>query len=335
MRMQNKIGSVIVTTQIRRLTAGAAIIAVTFGLLLANPAFAQGIPTATLSGRVMNDALDLPGVSVTATSPHLQGTRTTVTGASGDYVFANVPPGDYTITFTLSGFQTQTKPITLASSQVHRLDANMSVTTVSTTLSVSGKSESISQAPAQATTYTGDLLGKLPTARTITSAVILSPGINQNGANGVSISGAQSTENLYTVNGVVITDNVRSSPNTLFIEDAIQETTTTTTVSAEYGRFTGGVINTITKSGGNEFSGSVRSTFTNDAWQSTSGYRTATGVNPQEGRFVNKAIPTFEATLGGPIVKDKVWFFGAGRYFDTSDAVASLTSFTNIGYTSG
>src|ERR1035437_8077458 len=180
MRMQNKIGSVIVTTQIRRLTAGAAIIAVTFGLLLANPAL----------------ALDLPGVSVTATSPHLQGTRTTVTGASGDYVFANVPPGDYTIPFTLSGFQTQTKPITLASSQVHRLDANMSVTTVSTTLTVSGKSESISQSPAQATTYTGDLLGKLPTARTITSAVLLSPGITQKGATGVMVSGAQSTENL-------------------------------------------------------------------------------------------------------------------------------------------
>ena len=334
--MQNKIGSVIVTTQIRRLTAGAAIIAVAFGLLLANPAFAQGIPTATLSGRVMNDALDLPGVSVTAKSPHLQGTRTTVTGASGDYIFANVPPGDYTITFTLSGFQTQTKTIMLASSQMSRLDTNMSLTAVSTMLTVSGKSDSISQSPAQATTYTGDLLGKLPTARTITSAVLLAPGVNQNAPNGVSIAGAQSTENLYTVNGVVVSENVRGQPFALYIEDAIQETTTTTsTVSAEFGRFTGGVINTITKSGGNTFSGSVRSTFTDDAWQSTSGYRTATGVNPQEGIFVNTVVPTYEATLGGPILKDKAWFFGAGRYFDTSDAIASLTRFTNIGYTSG
>jgi len=67
--MQNKIGSVIVTTQIRRLTAGAAIIAVTFGLLLANPAFAQGLPTATITGRVINEGQGLPGVGVTATSP--------------------------------------------------------------------------------------------------------------------------------------------------------------------------------------------------------------------------------------------------------------------------
>ncbi len=334
--MQNESGSSIISIRIRRLMAGAALIALAFGLLLATPAFAQGIPTATLSGKVMNDALELPGVSVTAKSPTLQGTRTTVTGASGDYVFANVPPGEYTITFTLSGFQTQSRPITLSSSQLSRLDTNMSVAAVSTTLTVSGKSESISQSPAQSTTYTGDLLGKLPTARTITAAVILAPGLNQNGPNGVSIAGAQSTENLYTVNGVVVSENIRGQPFTLFIEDAIQETTTTTSaVSAEFGRFTGGVINTITKSGGNSFSGSLRSTFTDDAWQSTSKYRTAAGVNPQEGLFVNTVIPTYEATLGGPILKDKVWFFGAGRYFDTSDAISSLTRLTNVGYTSG
>jgi outer membrane receptor for ferrienterochelin and colicin len=335
MHVQNEIRSSIVTARIRRLTAGAALVAVAFGLFLANPAFAQGV-TATLTGRVFNEALDLPGVSVTAKSPRLQGTRTTVTGTSGDYVFANMPPGEYTITFALSGFQTQTLPITLGASQQSRLDASLLVTGVTTTTTVTAQSDSISQSSTQATTYSGDLLGKLPTARTITSAVLLAPGVNQNGPNGVSISGAQSTENLYTVNGVVITDNVRSTPNTLFIEDAIQETTTTTSgVEAQYGRFTGGVINTITKSGGNTFSGSLRSTFTNDSWQSTSGYRTATGVNPQEGIFVNKAIPTFEATLGGPIMKDKVWFFGSGRYFDTSDAVSSLTRFTNVGYTSG
>ena len=145
-----------------------------------------------------------------------------------------------------------------------------------------------------------------------------------------------STENLYTVNGVVITDNVRSTANNLFIEDAIQETTTiTSSVSAEYGRFTGGVINTITKSGGNSFSGSFRTTLNNDAWNSTSAYRTAAGVNPQEGTFVNSVVPTYEATIGGPILKDKVWFFGAGRYFDTTGDRSTVTRFTNIPVTYG
>ncbi len=305
------------------------------GLALAPVVLAQGLPTATLSGRVRNDALDLPGVTVTAKSPALQGTRTTVTGANGDYVLANLPPGDYQITFAIQGFKAQTLNKTLGASQQASLDANLAMTVTATT-TVTAQSDSISQSPAQATTYTGDVLSKLPTARTVTSAVNLSPGVNQNGPNGASISGAQSTENLYTVNGVTITDNVRSSPNNLFIEDAIQETTTTTSsVSAEYGRFTGGVINTITKSGGNVFSGSFRSTLNNNAWNSTSGYRTATGVNPQEDTFTNTVTSTYEATLGGPILKDMLWFFGAGRYFDTSEALTSLTRFTNLPYTNG
>ena len=330
--MQNRIGSSIETTRIRRLTAGAVLIAVAFGLLLANTAFAQGIPGATLSGRVLNDAADLPGVTVTAKSPNLQGTRTTVTGASGDYIFSNVPPGEYTITFALSGFQTQTKPITLASSQTFRLDTNMSLAAVRTELTVSGKSESISQTTTEATTYTSEMLAKLPTGRTNISAVLLSPGLNNNGPNGVSISGAQSVENLYTVNGVVITDNVRNTPRVLFIEDAIQETTTmTSSVTAEYGRFSGGVVNTITKSGGNTFSGSLRAVLTNDSWRATNAYRDpVTGANPQEGVFLQEVLPTYEATFGGPILKDRLWFFAAGRTFDASSANSTVTKATNI-----
>jgi outer membrane receptor for ferrienterochelin and colicin len=311
---------------------------VALSLLVAGAtAFAQGLPTATLTGRVINEGLGLPGVSITATSPALQGVRTTVTGASGGYAFVSVPPGPYTISFALSGFQPQTKPILLGASQTAQLDATLSLTAVAAEATVVGKSEAISQTTAEATTYTADLLSKLPTARTVTSAVLLSPGINNNAPNGISIAGGMSTENLWTVNGVVITDNVRSTPNALFIEDAIQETTTTTVaVSAEYGRFTGGVINTITKSGGNTFSGSIRSTLTDSAWASTSSYRVpATGVNPQEGTFPNKVIPTWEATFGGPILKDKIWFFASGRYFDTSDSNAYLTKFTNIAYTGG
>ena len=308
------------------------VVFIALSLLVAGAAaLAQGIPTANLSGRVSNEGLGLPGVSITAKSPALQGTRSTVTGANGDYVFNNVPAGDYTIVFALSGFQPVTRTIKLNSSQSSQLDATLSLTAVAAEATVVGRSESISQTTAESTTYTSELLTKLPTARTITSAVLLSPGVNNNGPNGVSIAGAMSVENLYTVNGVVITDNVRNTPRTLFIEDAIQETTTmTSSVTAEYGRFTGGVVNTITKSGGNTFSGSLRAGLTNDSWRSTNAYRDSTGANPQEGTFVQKVVPTYEATLGGPILKDKLWFFLAGRTFDTSDALSTVTKATNI-----
>ena len=309
----------------------------TFVLLApASTVLAQGIPTANLTGRVVSEGQGLPGVSVTAKSPALQGTRTTVTGGSGDYVFVNMPPGDYTISFAISGFQTVTRSIKLAASQSSQLDTTLSLTAVAAEATVVGKAETISQSSQAATTYSGDLMEKLPTARNIAQAVLMAPGLNNAGPNGVSVAGSTSVENLYMVNGVVIQDNVRSTPFNLFVEDAIQETTTaTSSISAEYGRFMGGVINTITKSGGNAFSGSLRATFTNDSWNATSAYRTAAGINPQEGAFINKAVPTYEATLGGPIVKDALWFFAAGRYFDTTSATTASTGYTGIPYTSG
>ncbi len=312
------------------------LLALVLPLLMASVLVAQGIPTSTILGRAANEGQGLPGVTVTAKSPALQGTRTAVTSTNGDFVFSNVPPGDYTISFTMSGFQTVARTVKANSSQQVAVNVTMSLASVAAEAVVVAQTEQISQTAQQATTYSTDLLAKLPTNRTIASAVILSPGLNQNGPNGISIAGAMSTENLYTVNGVVITDNVRSTANNLFIEDAIQETTTiTSSVSAEYGRFTGGVINTITKSGGNSFSGSFRTTLNNDSWNSTSAYRTAAGVNPQAGTFVNSVVPTYEATIGGPILKDKVWFFGAGRYFDTTGDRSTVTRFTNIPVTYG
>jgi hypothetical protein len=129
-----------------------------------------------------------------------------------------------------------------------------------------------------------------------------------------------SFENLWTLNGVVINENVRGQELPLFIEDAIQETTTQVSgVSAEYGRFQGGVINAITKSGGNEFSGSFRINLTNDDWQGT----TPLSAEPEDD--INQS---YEATLGGYLWRDHLWFFGAGR--DVSSSRNAALPFTNL-----
>src|SRR5690606_27632476 len=111
-----------------------------------------------------------------------------------------------------------------------------------------------------AATMTYDLANKLPVTGTLLSYMALAPGVNTTGPGGnYTISGAQSWENLITVNGVSIQDNVRLTPSNLFIEDAVEETTTQSAgISAEYGRFSGGVVNMLTKSGGNEMHGSLR-----------------------------------------------------------------------------
>ena len=94
---------------------------------------------------------------------------------------------------------------------------------------------------------------------------MLRTGPSTSGIPELSISGGISSENLVLVNGVVAQDNVRRSALPLYIEDSLQETTITTSgVSAEFGRFSGGVINAITKSGGNRFSGTFRDNLAND-----------------------------------------------------------------------
>ena len=250
-------------------------------LIGGSAAFAQGIPTATLTGKVLNDGQGLPGVSVTAKSPTLQGTRTSVTGANGEYVFANVPPGDYTVTFTLSGFQTVTRTVKLSASQRSQVDATMSLASVATTVTVVSTGEQISQSSVEATTYTSAILAALPTQRTIASAVNLAPGLNNNGPNGV-ISPAPSrsrTSTWSTASSSRTTSGTRRTTSSSRTPSR-RRRRPSSAISAEYGRFVGGVINTITKSGGNTFSGSFRTTFTNDSWTSTSAYRVpVTGIN--------------------------------------------------------
>ncbi len=280
----------------------------------ATSAVGQGFTTGSVTGRVENDNAGLPGVTVTIKSPNLQGTRQTVTSANGSFTFPALPPGMYTATFTLQGFQTLTKTVTITASQPASLDVNLTLSGVAASAVVKAKSEIVSTTTQASTTITFDDANKLPIARTIAAAALLSSGVNPvtGLANALTISGSPTFDNLYTVDGAVITDNIRATPNNLFIEDAVQEVTTSVnSISAEYGRFQGGVINTVTKSGGNTFSGSFRTTFANDAW---------TAVSPGNEVHKQDLLERYEATLGGPAWKDHVWFFGAWRSADTSEA---------------
>ena len=295
-------------------------------LLVAATAFAQTNPTGTISGKATDaQGLAVPGVSVTAESPALQGTRSTVTSSNGDYIFPFLTPGDYTLTFTLTGFNTIKESRRVSPGSALIVSPAMTVSTVTETVTVTGQGVGdIGQGSQVATNFKADLMNKLPVNRTLNAAVLLAPGVEGSGPNGnISINGAMSFESLYLINGVVVNENIRGQANDLFIEDAIQETAiTTAAVSAEYGRFQGGVVSALTKSGGNAFSGSARMTIDNNKW-------TALTPFPNDSRL-DKIVPTYEFTLGGPIKKDKLWFFGAGRLRDFQQQFT--TGFTNINF---
>ena len=282
-------------------------------------------PTGTISGRVFDPGnLPVPGAVVTIASPNLQGTRTAVTSENGHYIFPSLPPGSYTITVELSGFATTRQTRDVGAGQPVAADVTLRPAALSEVVTVTARTDAFTNTVQASTNVQQELLSTLPTARTLLSAVNVSPAAHATGPNNaITIGGAMSSENLFMLDGIQIQDNIRGTPFGLFIEDAIQETTVSTSgISAEYGRFTGGVINAITRSGGNQFSGSLRTTFNNDDWRT---------VSPFDEPKKNDTVPTYEFTMGGPIVRNRTWFFGAGRLFDQSQA--NETGYTRSAYT--
>jgi outer membrane receptor for ferrienterochelin and colicin len=298
-------------------------------------ALAQGTATSTLTGKVTAEGgVGLPGVTVSARSPNLQGKRDVVSGANGDYIINLLPPGDYVVTFTGSGMQPLEVKVTLTAAQTSRADAELkpSVKEAVVVTAESANPAAILEETQIGANYKKQLVDKLPINRTLQSQTLLAPGVNNNGpggteqnTNAIVISGAPSYDNLFLVDGVVTNENIRGQTHNLFIEDAIQETTIlTANISAEYGRFSGGVVNAITKSGGNVFNGSFRTTFTNDKWTDNDPYNSGsggTGVSPTiSDTRVDKVNETYEETLGGPIFRDRLWFFFAGRQATLTDS---------------
>lgn len=281
--------------------------------LFAAPARAQ-VPTGTISGHLTSsDGQPLPGATVTATSNNLQGVRTVVTTENGDFILPLLPPGEYTLTFELSGFQSLKKEISLAGTQTLTLNETMSVGGVVERVEVTASAAPFVQTATMATKFRQDLIATLPTNRSLDATILMGPAVHATGpAGNYSISGSTSFENLFTVNGVVVTENLRGQPYTLYIEDAIQETTVATSgVSAEFGRFGGGLVAAVTKSGSDRFSGTFRESINNDDW------RTKTPFNEAK---LDKVVPTHEYTFGGPIAPRQLWFFNAGRFQDQQNS---------------
>src|SRR5688572_5745377 len=290
--------------------------------------------TGSISGRVLSpDRQPLPGVTVVVTSPMLQGAREAVTSETGDYLIALLPPGVYTVSFQLEGFQTSTRTQLIAVGYNAPLDITMSLTGVTEVVSVVADAQPLTNTAQVATNFKQDLMALLPSNRTIEAVMLMAPSVHATGPGGAfSINGSLSYENVYTVNGAVIVENLRGGPYPLYIEDALQEITVATAgVSAEYGRFSGGMVSAVTKSGGDTFSGSFRTSFANDYWRS----RTPFSGDPKHHDNGPKptTTPMYEATFGGPMTKQRLWFFSATRI--KNEETARTTAITLIPYVRG
>jgi Carboxypeptidase regulatory-like domain len=295
------------------------------------PALAQGEQTGGLSGRVSSaDALPLPGVTVTVMSSALQGPRSAVSDVNGVYVLRGLPPGPYSVRFELSGLTTAERKVDVALGSITTVDQARTLAPLTESVEVRGATPPAVTTPAGATNMRLADAQPLPVGRTPFLIAELAPGLTDNTPNQtqVTIGGGFAYDNVFLMDGVDINDNVLGQPNNLFIEEGLDEVQVLTSgIGAEYGRFGGGVVNVVTKSGGNIFSGAFRTNLANASWSRETPLEVRNHVTRP-----SKLSAVYEGVAGGPIVRDRAWFFGATRVERTTSA--GLFQQTNIPYTS-
>ncbi|HET6960647.1 MAG TPA: TonB-dependent receptor [Vicinamibacterales bacterium] len=285
----------------------------------ASAADADGAQTGTLRG-IVRDRQGVPvsGATVIVTAPTLQGRRENTTTSTGAYAIASLPPGEYQVTCERSGFKILRRSTRVSLGLTTRLDMTIGAADDERgAASVAAPDAS----PVVGQNLTHDEVDSLPMPRTLTGITELSPGLTNVPLNAsqISISGAFAFDNVFVLDGVEINDVPSGSPLDLFVEDAIAETQTLASgIPAEYGRFSGGVVNAVTKSGGDRFSGGLRDKLTNPSWSTRTPYEVFT-----QARHKDVVDSHTEGTFGGPIAKSRMWFFGAGR-FERSTSSAPL-----------
>ena len=292
-------------------------------------AAAQGLQTGVITGTITSsDGLAMPGASITVTSPALQGTQTAVTDVNGIYVVRGLPPGEYVVTVEMDGMATVRRPTTVPLARTVTLDAALAPASVAEQVTVRGEPAPVVTNPTIGANFNKAMVDLLPQGRTPFNIAELAPGLTDNGTNAgqVTIAGAFAYDNVFLINGVDVNDNIFGTNHNLFIEDAIEETQVLTSgISAEYGRFSGGVVNVVTKRGGDIYSGSYRHNLSNAAWTDETPFETRERPN----RYGN----ALEGTFGGPILKARAWFFSAGRYENSTEGRTFVQ--TGIGYDFG
>jgi hypothetical protein len=284
---------------------------------------AQDTTTGSLDGRVVDSqGLPIPGATITVASA--QGTQSFVTDSDGRFIAPALTPGSYTIRAELSGF----RPLEQQNVQV-RLGQRASLSLTLTVGALTEQVEVRGEVPVINTTSTSvganldsELLSRVPVGRRFSDTLYVSPGVSSGGSVGQanpSISGGSGLENQYIVDGVDIKNPgygglgsysiVFGSLGTGTPFDFIQEVQVKTAgYEAEFGQSTGGVVNVVTKSGTNDLHGSVFGYFRPQGLESDfTQLQTTNGVVNQRGTQLHDA----GVTIGGPILRNRVFFFGA------------------------
>ncbi len=289
--------------------------AVLFAFLVLPASLCLPQTTGDIAGHVTDEQQGvLPGVAVEARGPALQGTRTTVTDATGGYRLLLLPPGIYRVTATLQGFARVEESVTVALAKTATADLKLRAA-VKEEVIVSGEAPVIDTTSASTgSNFDSRQIHSLPTGRNYSSVVLVSPGVTtqtsntSNFAGTIAIYGSSGLENSFMLDGSDTSGVEYGSQGKNLNFEFIQEVDVKTGgYQAEYGRSTGGIINVVTKSGSNEFHGDVFGYYNADSLQ-------ANNKHPDENLYgTNQGFSRYDwgVDVGGPVWRDRIWFFGA------------------------
>jgi hypothetical protein len=297
-------------------------------LLLAPVVFSQSRETGALRGVVTDEQnIPLPGVSVTLSSQSLMGSRSFVTDAKGEFRFPAIPPGEYQLKFELTGFGTLVREkIRVNTTATLTFDVQLRPAAVSEEVTVVAQSPAVDVKSTEtaSVTLSNEILRNIPNNQFTSNIVNLAPGVNGDVAFGAS----ESTGIAYSMDGVNVADPDAGSAWVFSDYNIIEEAKVMGIgLPAEYGNFTGVIFNLVTKSGGNQFSGHFEFDF--QGYQSTSAFWQANNNEAYLTDFPDLTSPSnwlmdINAHLGGPIVKDKLWFYVGGQFYRTKNRPAGF-----------
>jgi hypothetical protein len=301
-----------------------------FVLVLALPTMvgAQGL-TGSIDGTLRDQTGGvLPGVTITIQSAALLGgSQVRTSGADGTFRFPVLPPGTYSVTFELQGFQRVERTAVVEPDRTATLDQLMRPAGISEAVIVTSQAPLVDVRNTQVATVVDQaVIDQVPVARRFTDLVNVMPGV-QNGLYTFSpvnaVNGSAVTDNVYSVDGMNFVDPQVSSAVTDVPYDDVQEVQVSTSgQTAEFGTASGGVFNFIMKSGSNNFHGLGN------------GYIQTKGLtsNNVDAALAAKGIrPTFfdhvydgGGNVGGPIKRDRLWFFGSYYKFDQQQTITDF-----------
>ena len=314
-------------------TLCSRLILVTFLILCASSVFAQSGSTSALTGRITDTTgAVLPGVSVTVTSLATNQSRTVVAAEDGIYRVPLLEPGTYRVRFAQPGFKTaEVTSVTLVVTETFALDQVLQVGAPTEEVTVEAVAETIQTATSTlGTTVTGSTISSLPlSSRNFTAVIGMSAGVAVDvsnatsfgrGSQNMSVNGANPEKNNFQMDGVSINNaagNNEAADAGLYTgvaipnPDAIQEfKIQTSTYDASYGRNPGANVNVVTKSGSNEFHGTLWEFFRNEKLNANDFFfnRDRNPLGPTKQILRQNQ---YGGSIGGPIKENKMFFFGS------------------------